>query len=179
MKNSWLIWVFLGVLAVTVVLAFNYQASRKGVPLSEIFPEDGAATTETQPAVLPAEEITVPAGKMTSSTTAKAPASQSVSVPSTAVPSMAPAVHANAASSAEKIPFTIQISSFREQSKAQEILNQLAKKNYPAYLISRNLGEKGTWYRVYVGKFQTKNEAETLLAELKTDYKDSFIISPK
>ena len=40
MKNSWLVWIFLVGVVVTVFIAFNYQGSKKAVPLSEIFPED-------------------------------------------------------------------------------------------------------------------------------------------
>ncbi|MCA9399422.1 MAG: hypothetical protein KC618_06710, partial [Candidatus Omnitrophica bacterium] len=41
MKNSWLIWVFIAGVVITVLVAFNYQGSNnETVPLSEIFPEE-------------------------------------------------------------------------------------------------------------------------------------------
>ncbi len=44
MKNSWLVWVFVVGVVITMLFAFNYQGSQDTVPLSEIFPE-----TETYP----------------------------------------------------------------------------------------------------------------------------------
>ena len=55
--------------------------------------------------------------------------------------------------------YTVQVGAFKEQKKAQELLHKLKNKKYPAYLIKVDLGKKGIWYRVRVGQFLSKQEA--------------------
>ena len=42
--------------------------------------------------------------------------------------------------------------------------------------LKKELGERGTWYRIYIGAFDTKAAAEEYLPKLQSDYKDGFII---
>lgn len=74
-------------------------------------------------------------------------------------------------------PFAIQVYSFQDRSKAEPAIEGLEKKDYPAYIVSQDLGEKGLWHRVWVGRFETKDEATKILDKIKREYKDSFIIS--
>jgi len=46
-------------------------------------------------------------------------------------------------------------------------------------VVSKDLGAKGTWHRLYVGAYQSKPEAEQELTKVKSDYPSSFIISSK
>lgn len=73
-------------------------------------------------------------------------------------------------------PFAIQVYSFQDRSKAEPAIEALEKKGYPAYIVSQDLGEKGLWHRVWVGRFETKDEAAEILDKIKGEYKDSFII---
>ena len=73
-------------------------------------------------------------------------------------------------------PLTIQVHSFQDQAKAQKALDDLRKQGFSAEIIKRDLKEKGIWYRVCVGEFETKKQAEAQLAKLKEKYKDSFVI---
>jgi len=75
-----------------------------------------------------------------------------------------------------KKPFAIQVASLREEDKAELLVEALKKKDYSAYIVTKDLGKKGIWYRVWVGEFETTNQAAETLDELKKDYKDSFII---
>lgn len=85
----------------------------------------------------------------------------------------------SSATNFESIPFTIQVASFRDAAKANEALKKMEAKKYPAYVVKRDLGPKGVWHRIYVGRYQTKTEAQQSLVNLDKDYQGSFIISPK
>ena len=77
------------------------------------------------------------------------------------------------------VPYTIQISSYNDRQSAEVALKGIQAAGYPAYIGARDLGAKGTKYRIYVGKYQSKAEADQSLSQLKGKYRDSFIISPK
>ncbi|MBL7101106.1 MAG: SPOR domain-containing protein [Nanoarchaeota archaeon] len=72
-------------------------------------------------------------------------------------------------------PFTIQVASFQDSMKAEKVVEELEKAEFSAIVSAKHLDEKGVWYRVYVGDFDSEEEASGLLNTLKKDYKDSFI----
>lgn len=74
-------------------------------------------------------------------------------------------------------PFTVQVWSFQDKNKAELASERLKKQNYPAYIVTQELEKKGIWYRVWVGAFETKEEATKLVKEIRKDYKDSFVTS--
>lgn len=54
--------------------------------------------------------------------------------------------------------FTIQVSAWQSRSKADEEVSKLSQAGFPAYIETTSLvGE--TWYRVRIGRYQTKDEA--------------------
>ena len=73
--------------------------------------------------------------------------------------------------------FSLQICSFRDRLKAEKIVEELKREGYPGYVVSKDLGEKGVWFRVRIGEFETKEEAEEIAQKVKQEYKDSFIVS--
>jgi cell division septation protein DedD len=75
--------------------------------------------------------------------------------------------------------YTIQIASFKDKKRAEEALVGIQAKVPSAYIASRDLGEKGVWYRIYAGQFERQNDAEVTLSDIKQNYDSSFIISPK
>lgn len=75
--------------------------------------------------------------------------------------------------------FSIQVASFKQEQSAQQELEKLLKKEFPAFVESRDLADKGTWYRVYVGRFESKQKAGEYLKNVQASYKDSFIIKLK
>ena len=186
MKKSYLIGIGIVCALVGMAVVYNYQSAKNATPLSQIFPEDNAPNVEYEymdsskseqqasSAQLPQTTQAVPAlqQKQIAQTIAAAPAKQAVSS-NTIAPKMESENILN-------VPFTIQVSSFKEKDKAEKILAQLKQKGFSdAYIKASDLKEKGTWYRIYVGRFDTKPEAESTLTKIKSDYKDSFIISPK
>lgn len=71
--------------------------------------------------------------------------------------------------------FTIQVASFQDKARAEIVASSLKQKGYQPAISSKELADKGTWYRVFVGDFDTKEEAKSLLDKLKENHKDSFI----
>jgi len=71
--------------------------------------------------------------------------------------------------------FTIQVASFQDKARAELVSEELKKKGYIPVISAKDLGDKGIWYRVWVGDFESEEKVRELLKTLKEDYKDSFI----
>lgn len=71
--------------------------------------------------------------------------------------------------------FTIQVASFQDKARAEIVASSLKQKGYQPVISPKELPEKGIWYRVFVGDFESEEKARELLKTLKEDYKDSFI----
>ncbi len=65
--------------------------------------------------------------------------------------------------------YTVQIASFPTMDNAKEMEQSLKSKTYPAYIKAANLPNKGTWYRVRVGEFTTKQDALLYMESLKRE----------
>lgn len=59
----------------------------------------------------------------------------------------------------ERERYTVQVGSFPEVQQAEELKKHLKSKLYPAFIQKVELPDNGTWYRVRVGNFKSKNEA--------------------
>jgi cell division septation protein DedD len=174
MKKSWFIGLLVVVSVVMVFIMFNNQSGKDAVPLSEIFPDEevvpvdveyefvqeGAANSGAQEVVsVPAIEAKLPAATVET---------KEADVPIKEITSQG--TEAN---------FTVQIASFKDRKQAEEALTRIRKNVPSAYISERNLGDKGIWYRIYAGRFNLRSEAEVSLSDIKRNYNDSFIVSPK
>jgi len=63
--------------------------------------------------------------------------------------------------------YTIQLASYPEKGLAEEEVKNKKKQGYAAFVVAFNQG-KSTWYRVRLGKFSNRADAEKLLKELKS-----------
>ncbi len=63
--------------------------------------------------------------------------------------------------------YSVQVASLRSQKEAQRYVNYLRDRGYEAFYRQVVLPQKGTWYRVYVGRFKTLAEARRFGEELK------------
>ena len=82
----------------------------------------------------------------------------------------APAEAAQPAPSSPKVqgPFySVQVSSLKNIIEAQKYVNYLRERGYEAFIKRVTLPQKGTWYRVYVGRFKSFAEARKFGEELK------------
>jgi len=186
MRNSWLMWVFIVGVVVTVLVVFNYEGTQDSTSLSEIFPDEEAYPVDVEYEFVDADEIIK---EEAAAQEEVAPIHEKISQTTTAaikkvqeivkVPKAKPRRIITAKLPAGKIPFTIQVASFKEKPMAEKALTRILNKGYDAFIVGRDLGAKGTWYRIYIGRFNSKGEAQGQLTRVKDDYASSFIISPK
>ena len=64
--------------------------------------------------------------------------------------------------------FAIQVAALRESEEADAIVKRLAGKGYPAYVVTPAKGTAAI-YRVRVGKFKDRHEADTVAARLQKE----------
>jgi cell division septation protein DedD len=65
--------------------------------------------------------------------------------------------------------FTIQTAAFKDSKIAGRTVEGLKKKGYPAYVSPSEIPGKGVWYRVRVGGFSSREEAQNVLDRLKKE----------
>ena len=63
--------------------------------------------------------------------------------------------------------YTVQVASMRSPTEAQKFVKYLREKGYEAFYRKVILPQKGTWYRVYVGRFKSLSEARAFGEKLK------------
>lgn len=76
-----------------------------------------------------------------------------------------PAVTEKAAATANS-GFTVQVASYALKSEAETLKNSLAGKGYNAFISESHQGDKGTWYRVRVGRKMEQDAAKELARKL-------------
>ena len=64
--------------------------------------------------------------------------------------------------------FAIQVAAIREKDEADLMVKRLAAKGYPAYLVAPAKGQP-TVFRVRVGKYKERREADTVAARLQKE----------
>jgi cell division septation protein DedD len=62
--------------------------------------------------------------------------------------------------------FTVQVASYTLKSEAEAIQSKLAGKGYNVFITVSNQGDKGTWYRVRVGRRLDQDAAKELCGKL-------------
>jgi DedD protein len=65
--------------------------------------------------------------------------------------------------------YTIQAASVRDPKDADRLVQKLKKRGYPAYRVIGKPAGKGIWFRVRIGEYQSKSEAESMMNKLKKD----------
>lgn len=89
----------------------------------------------------------------------------------TAKPSATAAPAATAATAATEPAgngFAIQVAALKESGEADAIVKKLAAKGYPAYVVTPQKGAP-SMYRVRVGKYKDRREADTVAARLQKE----------
>ncbi|MFH1359758.1 MAG: SPOR domain-containing protein [Candidatus Omnitrophota bacterium] len=71
--------------------------------------------------------------------------------------------------------YSVQVASFRNSQKANELAQQLKKDGLNAEAVIENTKENGTWHRVFVGQFIDKTQAMALQSKLKSKFSDCFV----
>lgn len=127
----------------------------------------GTATTST-PAVVssPAAPKPAPIPVVPQAKPSPVPGAQAIAAntPRSASPVAAPATR----TSAPPDGWVVQLAALNDRAEAEEIARRLVSKGYGAFVVAPASGNP-TVYRVRVGTFKTKNEADMIGAKLKKE----------
>ena len=141
-------------------------------------------TTPTQastptPTPAPVRVPASPAPVMETPTTAKT--TEPVAGKAPALPPAAKVKKEPASTAAETVgAFILQIGSYHEESSAQSVAQRLSSKGYQPKVSSKDIPEKGgKWFRVRIGPFKTRTEADQVLNKLEQDGFQGMVISKK
>ncbi len=111
-------------------------------------PSTRAAVPSTPPRqVLPEKKPTPPPEKKT----AIAPAAEAETLKDTTTITQAPPINQ---------PYSLRAGSYKTLAQVKEAVEALREKGLNPYWVKVNLGQKGTWFRVFVGHFSTMAEAK-------------------
>ncbi|WP_456430972.1 SPOR domain-containing protein [Thermosulfuriphilus sp.] len=76
--------------------------------------------------------------------------------------------------------YSLQVASLRSAREAQRYARRLRARGYEAFVRKVNLKEKGIWYRVHVGRFETMAEASSFAKKLAQKERiKSFVVPIK
>ena len=70
------------------------------------------------------------------------------------------------AKKAGKGKFAVQVASTRDKKEAETIKARLSDRGFAAYIVESNIQDKGTWYRVRVGRQLEQNEAGSIASAI-------------
>lgn len=74
--------------------------------------------------------------------------------------------------------FTLQLSASQSRAEADRFAQRLRERGYAPFLVEAEVEGKGTWYRVRMGRFATRDAAARYLADFKRETRvDAFITS--
>jgi len=197
LSGKQLVFVFMaGVVILVVTFLFGVQVGR-GVLVQRGTPEsiEASAASVEEPApppssASPASGAPVTAGEKLSyaerlaapepaaeslkkpEAPAEVPTPRSEAPPAAAPASPAPVAAKTASAAASTEPagtgFAIQVAALKERSEADAIVKRLAGKGYSAYVVAPRPGDPAM-YRVRVGKFKDRREADTVAARLQKE----------
>jgi hypothetical protein len=72
--------------------------------------------------------------------------------------------------------YTVNVASFRDKRNTDRLMRELEKKGYEVFIEKANIPQKGVWYRVAVGRFPSRREAQAFARGLKErDGINSFV----
>jgi sporulation related protein len=163
------------VLAAAYFLLLSPRAETPQEPIAVATPElnEPAAAPNAAPASsVPAQGSTDQSSAEQSSTDQSAPASsstdQTASTPA-ASDKQATDKQATAAGEGDDVKWrhSLQAMSSQNADEARLFVERLARAGVPAYVVSANLGSRGTWHRVRIGRFTSADEALRFAAEAR------------
>jgi DedD protein len=65
--------------------------------------------------------------------------------------------------------FTLQLSAFQNRPEAERFASRLRDRGYAPFIVSAEVPGKGTWYRVRMGSFPSKDAASRYLTDFKRE----------
>lgn len=72
--------------------------------------------------------------------------------------------------------FTLQLSAFQDKQEADRFAARLRDRGYAPYILTAEVAGKGTWYRVRMGSFASRDAATRYLSDFKRETSlDAFV----
>ncbi len=78
-----------------------------------------------------------------------------------------PAVTKAPVATIKPLPYTIQVSAFRDPQRSMQVARKLNTNGDPAYTSPVDISGKGKWYRVYIGNYKDLADAKIAASDLK------------
>ena len=144
--------------------------------------EPAALPTEAPPAVAPAD---APLSYHQRLESEKAPAEELKQKKETpapepsraAAPDPQPPVPSPAAQGAKPGTWAVQVQALRDRNVAAQVVQRLRGKGYPAFVVAPTAGAPTQLFKIQVGKYHDRTEAEQVEARLKKEEQfDTFIV---
>lgn len=157
----------------TKVTGLEYQDRLEGAGAApeKLTTRPAPTPTPTTPAPSPTPAATTPAPNPTTATAVTAATPSPPAAPPAATPA-APAAKEAPVSATVAEPkgdgFAIQVAALRGRGEAESVVARLKGKGYSAFLMPPLAGQPSV-YRVRVGKFKTRTEAETVATRLERE----------
>jgi DedD protein len=73
--------------------------------------------------------------------------------------------------------FTLQLSAYQDRVEADRFAASLRDKGYAPFIVEASLPGKGTWYRVRMGRFPTRDAAARYLSDFKRETSIDAIVT--
>ncbi|OGQ04209.1 MAG: hypothetical protein A3F82_07720 [Deltaproteobacteria bacterium RIFCSPLOWO2_12_FULL_44_12] len=75
-------------------------------------------------------------------------------------------------------PFSIQVGAYPNVDEAHTMVDRWKAKGYPAYLVSADIPNRGRWYRVRLGGFESKEDAQDFIDKLQGNEEvEAFVVT--
>lgn len=72
--------------------------------------------------------------------------------------------------------WTLQLSASQNRDEAEKFAARLRDRGYAPYIVKAEVGEKGTWFRVRMGRFASKDAAQRYLQDFRRETQlDAFV----
>jgi cell division protein FtsN len=139
------------------------------VPRDEPVVPAASASSEPAPAAPPPAVRSAPAGAEPVSRGRAPGASRSVRVVPPPRPAAPHAVATTPAAATDAEAWTVQVSAFRSRVLADELRVRLAARGFDAYVLASGAEDGRARYRVRVGAYATRGEAERVAADLRSE----------
>ena len=76
------------------------------------------------------------------------------------------------------LPWAIQVAATQDQKQGNQLIERLEQMGFSAYLVKAAIPGKGTWFRIRVGDYPSREAAEADLGQLKKERFSPMIVSP-
>jgi cell division septation protein DedD len=73
--------------------------------------------------------------------------------------------------------WTLQLSAYQDKAEAERFAAGLRDKGYAPYIVQAEVAGKGTWFRVRMGRFGSKDAASTYLSDFKRETSIAGIVT--